>query len=144
MSNFHLALGAVTLLAVSGPAAARHVVHPVTPQNLDRQVFSFAVQVSDAGEGKEIRVTVRPQAGGPHPVGSAYGRVELRGHGAAPAVTRAEVDGGQVYTFRLSAADIGSASFVFTETPEDLRTPFPSPGDYWRLDLRDFVTTAQK
>jgi hypothetical protein len=145
MRKFRLLLGLAALLVLGGSAWAKHATHPVTPQNIDKQPFAFTVEVKDVDGLKEVRVTVRQQAGHPAPVASAYGRVGLRRpQAAAPAITRVQTDDAQTYTFRLSPADFDGAYFVFTETPDDPRVPFPYPGDYWTLNLKDFVPARKK
>jgi hypothetical protein len=145
MRKFHLVLGMAVLLVLGRSALARHVTHPVTPQNLDNQFFSFTVEVKDVQGLKEVRVTVQKQAGQRAPAEAASGRVELRRPQAAvPAVTRVQAGGVQTYTFRLPPADLEGAYFVFTETPQEVRTPFPYPGDYWTFNLTDFVSAPQK
>jgi hypothetical protein len=145
MKKFHLGVGLVVLLTLGGAAPARHVTHPVTPQNRDKQFFAFAVAVKDVEGLKEVRVIVHNQAGQRPPAGSASGWVEVRRAKAeAPTITRIQAAGGQTYTFRLTPADLEGATFVFTEAPRDVRVPFPSPGDYWTFNLSDFVTTPKQ
>jgi len=145
MRQFQLVLGTAILLVLGGSALAKHVTHPVTRQNLDKQFFSFALEVEDVEGLKEVRITVRKQAGQRAPAESASGYVRMpRPKAAVPAVTRVQADGVQTYPFRLPPAEFDGARFVFTETRQDVRTPFPSPGDYWTLDLRDFVPAPKK
>jgi hypothetical protein len=148
MKNFLLILALAILPAVGGQVLARHVTHPVTPKNIDKQPFSFSVQVKDVEELKEFEITVRQQAGKPAPGGSATGSIRFATSGnkpgALPAITRMEENGVQTYTFRLSPADLDRARFTFTETVEDWRQPFPSPGDYWVFKLSDFVDSPKK
>jgi hypothetical protein len=145
------------LLALGAPAFARHVTHPVTPANIDQQPFAFTVHVSDVGEFKQFEIAVRPTLASPsingqpgrgsktsdrEATGSATGSVTIAGGkkpAAFPAVTRVQCKGTQTYTFQVRAADVDRAYFTFTETPQDVRTPFPFPGDYWVFNLGDFV-----
>jgi hypothetical protein len=148
MKKLPLALAVAILLGVGGQVLARHVTHPVTPANVDEQPFSFTVQVKDVGELKEFEITVKQKAGKSAPVGSATGSVVIDACGkkeaAFPAITRVQSDGVQTYTFRLSPSDLDRAHLTFTETPQDVRTPFPSPGDYWVFDLSNFVGNPKK
>src|SRR5262245_13202441 len=145
MRTFHVVVGMAVLLVMGGSALARHVTHPVTPQNLGKQFFSFAVEVKDVEGLKEVRVIVQKQASQRAPAESASGWVEMRGPKAAvPAVTRVQAEDVQTYAFRLSPADLEGARFVFTEARQDVRTPFPSLGDYWTIDLTNFVATPKK
>jgi hypothetical protein len=143
MKYFSFVLALVMLLVLGGPAFARHVTHPVTPKNIEKQPFAFAVHVKDVGELKEFEITVRQQSGKPAPIDSATGSVAFVARGkkiaALPTITRVQANGVQTYTFRLSPSDVDLARFTFTETPQDWQRPFPSPGDYWVFDLRDFV-----
>jgi hypothetical protein len=134
------------LLAVCGDVLARTVTHPVTPKNIYKQPFSFAVQVKDAGELKEFEITVRQHAGKLAPVDSATGSVEIAACGdrTGPTITRVQANGVQTYRFRLSPCDLDRAHFTFTETPQDWRHPFASPGDYWVFHLSDFVGSPKK
>jgi hypothetical protein len=92
---------------------------------------------------KEIAVVVKQKAGQRAPAASATGSVVVDARGkkqaAFPAVTRVQSGGVQTYTFRLPPSDLDRAHFTFTETPQDVRTPFPFPGDYWVFDLGGFV-----
>jgi hypothetical protein len=148
MKSFPLVLALAVLLATGGRVLARHVIHPVTPKNIDQHPFSFAVHVKDVGALKEFEITVAPQAGKPAPAASATGSVAIAARGtktvALPTIARVEASGTQTYTFRLSPSDLDSARFTFTETPQDWRRPFPSPGDYWVFDLSDFVDSPKK
>lgn len=144
MTKSHLVLGIAVLLTLDGSALARHVTHTVTPQNLDEKFFSFAVEVKDVEGLKEVRVTVQKQAGHRAPSASASGRVGLRRPKATvPEIVRVEADGVQTYTFRLSAADLEGASFTFAETPQDVESPFPYPGDYWTFNLSEFASAPE-
>jgi len=148
MKTFPICVAAAILLAIAGQALARHVTHPVTPKNIDAQPFAFTLQVKDVGELKEFEITVKQKAGQRAPVGTATGRAVIDASGkkkpASPAITKVQSDGVQTYTFRLSASDLDRAHFTFTETSQDARIPFPSPGDYWVFDLSDFVSSAKK
>jgi hypothetical protein len=146
--NYPLCLAVAVLLAVGGRALARHVTHPVTPENLDKQPFAFAVQVKDAGEMKEVEITVRQRPGKRAPAVSAWGIATLAPRGekqaASPAITRILANGVQTYTFRIAPSDVERATFTFSETPQDVRTPFPFPGDYWVFDLKRFVRSPKQ
>lgn len=148
LKHISLFLAVAVLPAVGGQALARHVTHPVTPQNIDQQPFAFTVRAKDVGEFKEFEITVRQKAGKPAPVRTATGELVLDARGGkkaeSPPVTRVLADGGQTYTFRVAPADLDRARFTFTETPEDVRVPFPFPGDYWVFDLGDFAGGAKK
>jgi uncharacterized protein (TIGR03067 family) len=141
--DFPLLLAVAVLAAVAGPVLARHVTHPVTPQNIDQQPFAFTVKVKDVDGSKEVEVVVEQKAGHSAPAASATGSVVVDACGKKPvgfpAVTRVQSGGVQTYTFRVPASDLGRTHFTFTETPQDARTPFPFPGDYWVLDLGDFA-----
>jgi hypothetical protein len=147
MNRLSLGLALAALLAVSEHALARHVTHRVTPENLDKPFapFTFTVQVKDAGELKELVITVKAKARTTAPIFSGTGFVTIapRGQKKAefPAVTRIQANGVETYSFRLSPADVDRALFTFSETAEDWRTPFPYLGDYWVFHLRDFVTS---
>jgi hypothetical protein len=136
------------LPAVGGQALARHVTHPVTPQNIDQQPFAFTVRVKDVGGLKEVEITVRQKPGKRAPDRTASGEVVLEASGKKkgelPPITRVLADGVQTYTFRVAPADLDRAQFTFTETPQDVRVPFPFPGDYWVFDLGDFAGSAKK
>jgi hypothetical protein len=146
--NFALCLAVAALLAVGGQVFARHVTHPVTPKNIDQQPFAFTVQVRDVGQLKEVEFTVRQKPGKLAPVISATGWVTINPRDkkqvASPAITRVWDNGVQTYTFRVSPSDLDRASFTFTETPQDVRVPFPYPGDYWVFNLRIFVGSPRK
>jgi hypothetical protein len=148
MRGFPLYLAVAVLAAVAGPVFARHVTHPVTPQNIDQQPFAFTVHVRDVDGAKEVEVVVEQKPGQRAPAGSATGSVVVDPCGkrpaAFPAVTRVQSGGVQTYTFRLPPSDLGRAHFTFTETPQDVRTPFPFPGDYWVFDLGDFVGPSKE
>src|SRR5260370_20327395 len=120
MKAFPIFVAAAILLAIAGQVLARHVMHPVTRKNIDKQPFSFTVQVKDAGELKEVEITVKQKAGQRAPAGTATGSVVITAGGkkkaASPAVTRVQADGVQTYTFRLSPSDLDRAHFTFTET----------------------------
>jgi hypothetical protein len=149
------------LSAIGAPAFARHVTHSVTPANIDKQPFAFTVRVSDVGEFKQFEIAVRAslaspsingqpgrgsKTGGREATGSATGSVTIAGDkkpAGFPAVTRVQCKGTQTYTFRVPAADVDRAYFTFTETPQDVRTPFPFPGDYWVFNLSDFVGSRE-
>jgi hypothetical protein len=158
MKKLTLFLAVAILLVVGGQLLARHVTHPVTPENIEKQPFAFTVQVKDVVtkdkdkkdkvEFKEFVVTVKQKAGYLAPVSSATGKVTIAGSGKNTAafspVTKVESLGVQTYTFRLSPSDLDRAYFTFTETPEDVRVPFPFPGDYWVFDLSKFVGSPKK
>jgi hypothetical protein len=148
MKRFPLFLAVAVLLAVGGQVVARHVTHPVTPANISKQPFSFTVTVKAVGEVQEFEVIVKAKAGGPAPVLSATGEVDIARSGkkesTIPTVHRVQSNGVQTYTFRLSPSDLDRARFTFTETPQDVRTPFPSPGDYWVFDLSQFAGNSRK
>jgi hypothetical protein len=143
IKSLPLFLAVAILVTFSGQALGRHVTHRVTPKNIDEQPFSFKVQIKDVEQLKEVEIVVKQKAGKPDPVVSATGSVVVGERGnkkaASPAITRVQSDGVQTYTFRVSPADLDRTYFTFTETPQDARTPFPFPGDYWVFDLSDFV-----
>lgn len=140
-------LFALAILLVGSPVLARHVTHRVTPSNIDKQSFAFTVQAKDVGQLKEFQITVRQKAH-PGPGDAATGSVVIRPSGdqqaAFPLVTRVRSDGMQTYTFRLSPSDLNRASFTFTETPQDWKRPFASPGDYWVFNLSDFAANPKE
>jgi hypothetical protein len=148
MRKLTLVLAVATLTAVSGQVLARHVTHPVTPQNINEQLFAFTFRIKTVGQLEEVEITVRAKPGKLPPVASATGSVLINASGkkkaAFPTVTRVESNGVQTYTFRVSPSDIDRAHFTFTETPQDARTEFPFPGDYWVFDLSKFVTRPGK
>jgi hypothetical protein len=165
MKTFPRLLAVTLLLAGNGYVFARHVMHPVNPKNIDDQPFAFKVQGKTVGatdEPKlnkaaptkdeagllEFEIIVRQKAGKPAPARSATGSVVIDASGKKkavfPTVTRIQSDGVETYTFRLSPSDLGTAHFSFTETPQDLRIPFPSPGDYWVFDLSEFAGSPKK
>jgi hypothetical protein len=149
MRNLSLILAVATLTAVGGQVLARHVTHPVTPQNIEQQAFAFTVRVKAVGEFEEFEITVGKKVGKLPPAGSATGSVVIDARGktkaAFPAVTRVvQSNGVQTYTFQVARSDLDRARFTLTETPQDVRTPFPYPGDYWVFDLRHFVASAGK
>src|SRR5262245_61238078 len=139
---------AAGVLAAGGQEFARRVTHPVTPSNLDKQPFAFTVQIKDVGGLKEVEITVRQKPGHRAPASTASGSVVINPRGpkpvASPALTRVLDNGVQTYTFRVAPADLDRATFTFTETAEDWRTPFPYPGDYWVFNLRDFAGSPRK
>jgi hypothetical protein len=143
-----LCLAAAVVLAAGGQALARRVTHPVTPKNIDQQPFAFTVQIKDAGQLKEVAITVRQKPGRPAPLNTANGWVVISSRdnskATAPALTRVWDNGVQTYTFRVSPSDLARTTFTFTETLQDWRTPFPYPGDYWVFDLRNFVGSPRK
>jgi hypothetical protein len=148
MKKLPLLLAVGVLVAVGGYALARHVTHPVTPENFDKHPFAFEVQVKDNGENKQIEIAVRQKTGHPAPVGSATGKAVINPRGkkepAFPTVARVQLEGVQTYTFEVPKADVDRAHFTFTETPDDPLVPFPSPGDYWVFDLSDWVNSVRK
>ena len=143
MKRFPVLLAVAVLLAVCGQAFARHITHSVIPANVSEQPFSFTVKVKAVGEVQEFEVTVKAKAGGSAPVRLATGEVVVARSGkkeaAFPPVHRVRSNGVQTYTFRLSPSDLARARFTFTETPRDVRTQFPSPGDDWVFDLSEFA-----
>jgi hypothetical protein len=148
MKTIPLILATTAVFLVGERAFARHVLHYVTPKNINDQPFSFTVHVKDVGEQKEFEIVVRQKAGHRGPAGSATGSVRIVASGKKkaelPTVTRVQSEGVQTYTFRVSPSDLDRARFTFTETPEDVMKPFPSPGDYWGFDLSDYVSSAKK
>jgi hypothetical protein len=148
MVKYALIIAVAIVLVMDGRVHARHVTHRVTPANLDKQLFSFTVDVKDAGQAKEFKITVKQTILHPGLLGSATGTVVIDPCGqkkaAFPAVTRTQAEGVQTYTFRVPVSDLDRAHFTFTETPQNSRTPFPFPGDYWVFDLKDFVPKAKK
>jgi hypothetical protein len=133
---------------LEGRVHARHVTHPVTPANIDKQMFSFTVDVKDAGQAKEFKIIVKQKILHPGLLGSATGTVVINPCGqkkaAFPAVTKTQSGGVLTYTFRVPVSDLDRAHFTFTETTQNPRTPFLFPGDYWVFDLKDFVPKAKK
>jgi hypothetical protein len=163
MKRWSLLLALGFLLGFAGDVLARHVAHPVTPQNIDQQSFAFTVQVSDVspparrqepgsapaeGALQEITITVKRKPGNRAPVASASGTVHVDPCGDnkayVPRLTRVLENGVQTYSFRVPQADLGRTHFKFTESPDSLTTPFPSPGDYWQVNPRDFAPKAKK
>jgi hypothetical protein len=143
-----LLLAVLVPLALGGQLLARHVTHDVTPKNIDDQPFAFTVQVKEVGQFKEFEIAVKQKPNQRGPIASATGAVEIarcgKKNAESPAVTRVQTDSVQTYTFRVSPSDIDQAHFTFTETPQDPRTPFPFPGDYWVFDLSAFAGSPNK
>ena len=137
MNSVQRILAVVAALILSMPVLGRHVVHQVTPDNIGQQPFAFAVKIADAGEFQEVTVTVQAQPGKRGPMGSADGRAVIAGDKPASVpVTRAFGKGSVTFTFRVPAAQLGKAQFTYTESTGE---EFPNPGDFYRLDLKDFT-----
>ncbi len=143
MKKLPLFLAVMALVAIGGHVLARHVTHPVTPENIDKHPFSFDVRVKDSGENEQFEIAVRQKAGYAAPIASAFGKVVVNPRAkkqpSFPSVTKVQTDGVQTYTFEVPKADADRTYFTFTETPDDPSTPFPSPGDYWVFDMTDWL-----
>ena len=145
------AAAAGLVLILTGVVYARHVTHPVTPQNIDQQPFGLSVIIKDApppkagapGKGvpatKEVEITVRAKSGGA-PNRALHGRLTLNplGHDSvkSPPVTIKQTDAATIFTFSLAADEALRAYFTLTESGDE---PFPSPGDFWIIDLKIFA-----
>src|SRR5437660_1473035 len=136
-------LAVTALLLIGGVAFARHVTHPVTPANIGKQPYAFAVKVKDVGEMKEFEITLKPAAEKRTPL-APRGVLSLaprRANHAAPPLTQVTSSEGITYTFRLAPRDVDGASFTFTELFEG---PVPRPCDYLVFLLTEFGGNAGK
>jgi hypothetical protein len=144
---------------VTHQVAAKNIAkqpHQVTPKNIGEQAFAFSVQVKDVrgkderGKGviafKEFAIVVKQKQGGRAP-GAGDGSVVVNARcdtqASVPDITRLTSRGVQTYTFRLTPGEVERAHFTFTETAQNVLTPFSGPGDYWVFDLSDFVGRAK-
>ncbi len=150
-----LAAAAGLLLGLANAAHARHVTHPVTPQNMEQQPFAFTVGIKEADPPikasdkpaaekaavKIVEINVRPKAGKLRPRPAARGSLTVgQLDKAAPAIpdltTVRHADGSLTFNFRINPKDLERAHFTYTESSEG---PFPVPGDYWVFDLKEFA-----
>ena len=142
-ASFLVATAACFLL---GPTLlARHVTHEVTPQNMDKQPYAFAVTVKDVGDAKEFTIRVNfkgAKALGPEATGwlnmAQIGRKTV----PIPSMTTVRSDGQITFTFQVPEKYVERVGFTFTETPQNPRQPFPFPGDYYVFNLEDFLPAA--
>jgi hypothetical protein len=129
-------LGTMVLMSAAGPAMARAVSHEVTPDNLKDQPYAFSVTFKDAGDAKDFEIRVGPKPAGVLPGAGENGSLSLSPCGKknvkTPAITIVRADDTLIYTFRVSNRDLDRSIAVFTFA-------VPSPGDYYQLNLDDFL-----
>ncbi len=80
--SFGSVLAIAVVVAVGGRVQARHVVHPVTPDNIDKQPYAFEVKVKDGDKGQksefvEFEIRVLVQAGKQKPGECAHGKIGI-------------------------------------------------------------------
>jgi len=139
-----LSLAGMIPLVLCGMAQARHVTHPVTPQNIESQPYAFSVQVKDAGEFKEFEIRIKPASGKTPPGPAARGDLRIakisKQQVEVPPLTMVNYKGDITFTFKIPIQYLDWAHFTYTESSEG---PFPVPGDYWVFDLSEFVAAAK-
>lgn len=134
MKSLSIMLASVLALGLTASAHARAVSHEVTPQNIDQQPYGFKVSVKPPGDVMdfEIRVAPKLQIPGAAENGSltvsACGKKKV----ATPTLTIVKTAEALVYTFRMTNRDLDRATTTFTYA-------VPTPGDYYRFNLDDFL-----
>lgn len=139
----HSFLAVAAVVGIGGAVHARHVTHPVTSANINQQPYAFSVKVTDVdkGQSKQFEIQVLVKSGKMMPGPNAHGQVSIAqaAQDKAPTATVTKSDKGLTFTFRIPREHLKQAYFTFTETPDDPKRPFPSPGDYWVFNLGDFA-----
>lgn len=140
MKILHALFAMAILPLINGHVLARHLSHPVTPENIDRQPYAFKVKVTDAGERQEFEIAVGQQAGKCTPGRAAWGDLNVVQFDekkiTVPPLTMVKANGKISFAFQIPPKFLDRAQFTFSEASDD---PFPSRGDYYVFDLKKFV-----
>src|SRR5262245_11226356 len=142
MNTKHLAvvLAVAILFLAAGEVLARRVNHSVTPASIDKLPFKASVKVKDVGKLKEFEITItgivgnltrRPSAPG--------GWVSVIGHDKPIAVKRTTAHGRATFTFQITPEQLEKARFAFVENEADWNRPFPTRGDLYQFELKEFA-----
>jgi hypothetical protein len=142
MNTKHLAsvLAVAILFLVAGEALARRVSHSVTPASIDKLPFKASVTVKDLGKLKEFKITITGIVGNlTGPPSAPAGWVSVIGNDKPIAVKRTTGDGIATFTFQIASEQLEKANFEFVEDEADWNRPFPTRGDLYRFELKQFV-----
>ena len=129
---------AIVFLA-AGEALAKRVSHGVTPASLDKLPFKASVKVKDAEKLKEVEITITGIVNNLARQPSAPGGW-LCVIGDKPiAVKPATALGTATFTFQIGSEQLEKARFEFVEDAADWNRPFPTRGDLYQFELKEFV-----
>ena len=140
MKTLSFLLGATVLLAAAAATSTRAVSHEVTPENIKDQPYDFSVTFKDTGDAKDFEIRVGGKSGRAFLGAGENGSLLLSPCGKkkvhTPPVTIVKSEDGVKYTFRISNRDLDRSIAVFTYE-------VPSTGDYYQLNLEDFLPHEQ-
>ena len=144
MNTKQLAVGlaCAILFLAAGEARARRVNHSVTPASIDKLPFKTFVKVKDVGKLKEFEITITGIVGNlTRPPSAPDGWVSASGNDQPIAVKRTTADGIVTFTFQIAPEQLDKARFAFVEDEADWNRPFPTRGDLYQFELKEFAGT---
>jgi hypothetical protein len=142
MNTKHLGvvLAVAILFLAAGEALARRVTHSVTQATIDKLPFKASVKAKDVGKLKEFEITITGIVGNLTRQPSAPGGwVSVIGNDKPIAVKRTTAQGMTTFTFQISPEQLEKARFEFVEDEADWNRDFPTRGDLYRFELKEFV-----
>jgi len=145
MNTKHLAvvLAVAILFLAAGEALAKRVNHSVTPASIDKLPFKASVKVKGVGKLKEFEITITGIVGNLtwRPSAPPGGWVSVIGHGNDKpiAVKGTSADGVATFTFQIAPDQLEKAVFEFVEDEADWNRPFPTRGDLYQFELKEFA-----
>ncbi len=145
MNTKHLAvvLAVAILFLVASEALARRMHHSVTPASIDKLPFKASVKVKDVGKFKVFEITITGIIGNLtwRPPSAPGGWVIVIGHGNDKpiAVKRTTAEGLTTFTFQIAPEQLEKAFFEFVEDEADWNRPFPTRGDLYQFELKEFA-----
>src|SRR5262245_1845550 len=142
MNTKHLAvvLAVATLFLAAGEALSKRVSHSVTPASIDKLPFKASVKVKGVGQLKEFEITIREIVDKlKQPPSGPGGRVSVMGSDKPIAVKRTSAEGMATFTFQIAPEQLERARFEFVEDEADWNRPFPTRGDLYQFELKEFA-----
>lgn len=136
-----VAIAAAILFLSAGEALARRVNHDVTPANIDKLPFKASAKIKDVEKFKQVEITIAGIVGNVsrEQPSAPGGWLRVIGNEKRISLKPTTVDGMATFTFQIGSEQLEKARFEFVEDAADWSRPFPTRGDLYQFELKEFV-----
>lgn len=141
MNSKHRAvvLAVAILFLAAGEALAKRVNHSVTATNINKLPFKVAIEAKEVGELEEFEIMITGIESNLTRSQSAPGGWVSVGKDKPIVVQRTVADRMATFTFQIPREQLEMASFKFAEDGAEWNRPFPTRGDLYQFELKDFI-----